>query len=55
MQKGPLTSSANWMTEKDAIGKLWAAQDPKKYVYATIYGDAKSGLSPEQQVNAVLA
>ena len=32
----------------------WAAQDPKKYIYATIYGDAKSGLSPEQQVNSVL-
>ena len=53
--KGKLTGQSEDTVEKDAIGKLWAAQDPKKYVYATIYGDAKSGLSPEQQVNAVLA
>ena len=51
--KGSLTGQSEDTIEKDAIGKLWAAQDPKKYVYATIYGDSKSGLSPERLLETI--
>ncbi|MCQ2395501.1 MAG: DEAD/DEAH box helicase family protein [Kiritimatiellae bacterium] len=48
--KGKLTGQSEDAIEKDAVGKLWAAQDPKNYVYATVYGESKDGLSVERQI-----
>ena len=48
--KGDLTGQLAETVEKDAIGKLWAAQDKSKYVYATIYRE-KNGKTAEQQID----
>ena len=48
--KGELTGQSADTVEKTAIGKLWAAQDSSRYVYATIYGSASSGLTVAQQI-----
>lgn len=48
--KGELTGQTVNTIEKDAVGRLWAAQDASKYVYATIYGKHKEGLSVAQQI-----
>ena len=48
--KGELTGQSADTVEKTAIGKLWAAQDSSRYVYATIYGSAPSGLTVAQQI-----
>jgi len=48
--KGALTGQTDDTVEKTAIGKLWAGQEPSKYVYATIYGSGPHGLSIEQQI-----
>lgn len=49
--KGELTGQSADTVEKTAIGKLWAAQDSSRYVYATIYGSASSGLTVAQQID----
>lgn len=41
------------ISKKDAIGKLWAAQDRQKYVHATIY-KTKDGMTVEQQIVTAL-
>ena len=48
--KGELTGQSADTVEKTAIGKLWDAQDASRYVYATIYGSAPSGLTIAQQI-----
>ena len=48
--KGELTGQTDDTTEKTAIGKLWASQDPSKYVYATILGSNADGLTVAQQI-----
>ncbi len=48
--KGELTGQSADTVEKTAIGKLWAAQDASRYVYATIYGSSPSGLTVAQQI-----
>ena len=48
--KGELTGQSADTIEKTAIGKLWAMQDSSRYVYATIYGSASSGLTVAQQI-----
>lgn len=48
--KGELTGQTDDTTEKTAIGKLWASQDPSRYVYATILGDDPEGLTVAQQI-----
>jgi len=48
--KGELTGQSADTVEKTAIGKLWAAQDASRYVYATIYGSEPSGLTVAQQI-----
>ena len=48
--KGELTGQSADTVEKTAIGKLWAAQDSSRYVYATIYGSSSSGLTVAQQI-----
>lgn len=48
--KGALTGQTDDAVEKTAIGKLWAGQEPSKYVYATIYGSSPGGESVEQQI-----
>lgn len=50
--KGKLTGQDRDTIEKDAVGRLWAAQDRAKYVYATIYGPEKDGQTVEQQIAA---
>ena len=52
--KGELTAQLRETTEKDAIGRLWAAQDRSRYVYATIYGSC-NGKSVAQQIDGVFA
>lgn len=49
--KGELTGQSADTVEKTAIGKIWAAQDSSRYVYATIYGSASSGLTVAQQID----
>lgn len=53
--KGALTGQSDDTVEKTAIGKLWAAQDPSKYVYATIFGDAPNGADVERQLAEAFA
>lgn len=53
--KGALTGQTGDTLEKTAIGKLWAAQDPSKYVYATIFGDTPDGTDVERQLAAAFA
>ena len=53
--KGALTGQTGDTVEKNAVGKLWAAQDPSRYVYATIYGDAPDGADVESQLDAAFA
>ena len=48
--KGELTGKTDDTVEKTAIGKLWAGQDPSKYVYATLYGAEPNGESVDQQI-----
>ena len=48
--KGELTGQTGDTTEKTAIGKLWAGQDPSTYVYATILGSDPNGLTVAQQI-----
>ncbi len=48
--KGELTGQTDDTVEKTAIGKLWAEQEPSKYVYATIYGSSLKGVSVERQI-----
>ena len=48
--KGELTGQTDDTVEKTAIGKLWAEQEPSKYVYATIYGSSLNGVSVERQI-----
>ena len=48
--KGELTGQSADTVEKTAIGKLWAAQDASRYVYATIYGSEPGGLTMAQQI-----
>ena len=50
--KGKLTGQDRDTIEKDAVGRLWAAQDRAKYVYATIYGPERDGKTVEQQIAA---
>lgn len=53
--KGALTGQTGDTLEKTAIGKLWADQDPSKYVYATIYGGTPDGTDVERQLAAAFA
>jgi type III restriction enzyme len=48
--KGELTGKSADTVEKTAIGKLWAAQDASRYVYATIYGSKPEGRTVAQQI-----
>ena len=50
--KGEMTAQLSETVEKDAVGRLWAAQDKTKYVYATIY-KSKDGKTAGQQIAAV--
>lgn len=50
--KGDMTAHQPETVEKDAVGRLWAAQDKTKYVYATIY-KGKDGKTAGQQIDAV--
>ena len=52
--KGDMTAQLRETSEKDAIGKLWAAQDRSMYVYATIY-KSKDGKSVAQQIDAAFS
>ena len=52
--KGELTGQSADTVEKTAIGKLWAAQDASRYVYATIYGSELGGRTVAQQIEDAL-
>lgn len=52
--KGEMTAQLSETTEKDAVGKLWSAQDPSKYIYATIYKH-NDGKDAAQQIDAAFA
>lgn len=48
--KGELTGATDDIVVKTTVGKLWANQNPSKYIYATIYGSGPDGLTVEQQL-----
>ena len=48
--KGALTAQTDDTMEKTAIGKLWANQNPSKYVYATVIGSDPDGFTVGQQI-----